>query len=210
MTVIVAARFESSSDVEAAKGTLRRAGFRDDEFQSFFVGPPGRHDLYPVGGDAHHDEGTKKSGRGAVLLASLGAACGLAIGGLIAFLMPDYWLPVLLAGTGIGAYAGALVGALRAARAGKARQASTEEPVEEAGGITLAVNAERPFGTAMALAALRRHGARNIVQTQGEWKNGGWQDFDPRVPLSRAGSKNATPLYQQWKSPSARCWPPFL
>jgi hypothetical protein len=188
MTVIIAARFESISDVEAAKGTLRRAGFRDDEFQSFFVGPPGRHDLYPVGGDAHHDEGTKKSGRGAILLASVGAACGLALGGVGAYLMPDYWLPALVAGAGIGAYVGALVGALGAARGGKGDQASREEPVEEPGGIRLAVNADRPFGVAMALAALKRHGAQSIVKTEGDWKDGGWQDFDPRVPLSRGSA----------------------
>ena len=189
MTVIVAARFETVGDVEAAKHTLQRAGFGDDEIQSFFVGPPGRHDLYPLGGDADHDEGTKKSGRGAILLASAGAACGLAIGAVIAYLVPAYWLPVLMASAGVGAYAGALVGALRAARAGNANRASAEEPVAEPGGMTLAVNADRPFGTAMAFAALKRHRARDIIQTQGAWENGEWQDFDPRVPLSRAAAR---------------------
>jgi hypothetical protein len=189
MTVIVAARFETIGDVEAAKHTLQRAGFGDDEIQSFFVGPPGRHDLHPLGGDADHDEGTKKSGRGAMLLASAGAACGLTIGAVIAYLVPAYWLPVVMASAGVGAYAGALVGALRAARAGDANRASAEEPVEEPGGMTLAVNADRPFGTAMALSALKRHGASDIIQTQGAWENGDWQDFDPRVPLSRVGAR---------------------
>ena len=189
MTVIVTARFETIGDVEAAQHTLQRAGFGDDEFHSFFVGPPGRHDLHPLGGDADHDEGTKRSGRGAILLASVGGACGLAIGAVIAYLVPGYWLPVLIASAGVGAYAGALVGALRAARAGNANRASAQEPVEEPGGMTLAVNADRPFGTAMALAAFKRHGARNIIQTQGAWENGVWQDFDPRIPLSRVAAR---------------------
>ena len=191
MTTIVAAKFETSTDVDAAKRALQSAGFRDDELQCFFVGPPGRHDLHPLGGDAHHDEGTKRSGRGAVFFASIGAVFGVAAAALVAMAMPHYWLPVLVVGAGIGAYAGALWGALRAARAGNPNQASPDEPVEDAGGITLAVNAERPFGTAMAVAALRRHGARDIVQTRGEWRNGGWQDFDPRVPLARHAAKRA-------------------
>jgi hypothetical protein len=189
MTIIVAAKFESASDVDAAKRTLQGAGFRDDELQSFFVGPPGRHDLYPLGGDAHHDEGTKKSGRGALFFAAIGAVCGVAAGALGVMAMPYYWLPILVVGAGIGAYAGSLWGALRAARGGKPNRASPDEPVEDPGGITLAVKAERPYGSAMAVAAFRRHGARDIVQTRGEWKNGGWQDFDPRVPLARRAAK---------------------
>jgi hypothetical protein len=189
MTIIVTAKFESTSDVEAAMRTLQGAGFRDDELQSFFVGPPGRHDLYPLGGDAHHDEGTKKSGRGALLSALIGAVCGVAAAALAAMAMPQHWLPILVVGVGIGAYAGSLWGALRAARGGKPNRASLDEPVEDPGGITLAVKADRAFGPAMAMAALRRHGARDIVQTRGEWKNGGWQDFDPRVPLARSAVK---------------------
>jgi len=186
MTSIVAGTFESSSDVDAAADTLRRAGFRDDELGSFFVGPPGRHDLYPLGGDAHHDEGTKKSGHGALLGISIGAGFGLAMGGVIVWLIPSYSLAALAAALGIGAYVGALMGALHAARGGRESQASRERPVERPGGMILAVHAARPFGATMALAALRRHGARDIVQTQGEWRDGAWQDFDPRVPPPRA------------------------
>ncbi len=36
MTVIVAGTFDSKSSVDAAITTLRRAGFREDEFNSFF------------------------------------------------------------------------------------------------------------------------------------------------------------------------------
>jgi hypothetical protein len=191
MTTIIAARFQKDVDAEETKQALRRAGFREDELQSFFVGPPGRHDLYPVGGDAHHDEGTKRSGSSAVVGGAVGGVCGLAAGAAVSTLMPAYWIPLLLAGLGIGAYVGALIGALRAARHGKAEKASLEEPVEEPGGITLAVNAERPFGVPMALAAMRRHGAHKVVKTEGEWKDGAWQDFDPRLPLAqkRAGRK---------------------
>ena len=182
MTVIVAGTFDSKSSVDAAITTLRRAGFREDEFNSFFVGPPGRHDLYGAGGDAHHDEGTRHSGPGALIGLAIGAGGGLAVGLVAALLSPVSTIAALLAGLGIGAYVGALVGALKAARAWKETRATKEQPVEGPGGVMLAVNAERPGHPAMAVATLRRHGAHDIVQTQGEWKDGAWRDFDPRVP----------------------------
>jgi len=191
MTTIVTGTFETNRSVDAAIGTLRRAGFDDDEFNSFFVGPPGRHDLYPAGGDAHHDEGTKRSGPGAVKGLAIGAAGGLAIGVLATLLIPGSALAALMAGIGIGAYVGALVGALKAARAGKEYRATKEQPVEKPGGVMLAVNAERPGGAVMAVAALRRHGAHDIMQTEGEWSEGAWQDFDPRVPPAKAERRAA-------------------
>jgi hypothetical protein len=189
MAVIVAARFETDSDVEAAKAALRGAGFGEQELHAFFVGPAGRHDLFPLGGDAQHDEGTKKSGRAAVVGGFIGACFGLAFAPLTNLVLPGYWLPALIAGPAVGAYVGSLVGALRAARGGRSRPASKEVPVEDSGGMTLAVNAGRPFGPAIAHAALKNNGGRSIVQTEGEWTKDGWQDFDPRIPLHRLGAK---------------------
>ena len=36
----------------------------------------------------------------------------------------------------------------------------------------------------VALRILQNTPARDVVRTHGEWRDGSWQDFDPRTPLA--------------------------
>ena len=62
---ILAARFDTDADAKRALAALQDAGFPPGDLAYFYVNPPGQHDLYPIGGDAHHDEGTSEAPAGA-------------------------------------------------------------------------------------------------------------------------------------------------
>ena len=57
MAKIIAGRFDTTVDADAAVEALRRDGFAREEIDSFYVAPPGQHGLYPLGGDADADAG---------------------------------------------------------------------------------------------------------------------------------------------------------
>jgi hypothetical protein len=161
MSRIVAGRFDRSIDADATLADLQRAGFRSGEYESFYVAPPGQHGSHPVGGDARSDAGSKKAGRGAVLVG-------------------------LLIGAALGAYIGSFAGTIFKLGGARRRESTPEHPVETAGGQMIAVNVDRKEMEPRAVEILRRHGARDLGRTQGEWRNGSWRDFDPRSPLGAA------------------------
>lgn len=53
---------------------------------------------------------------------------------------------------------------------------------EPAGGPMVAVCVDRPGSEAAAILILSRCGAREIERAQGEWRDGGWADYDPAGP----------------------------
>jgi predicted lipid-binding transport protein (Tim44 family) len=183
MSRIVAGRFDRSIDADATLAELQRAGFRSGEYESFYVPPPGQHGTLPLGGDAHSDAGSKKAGWGAVVGALIGAAVGLGMGVVIA---GDFGLVGLLLGAGLGAYIGAFAGGIFTLQDAGRSESTPEHPVESAGGRMIAVNVDRKEMEPRAVDILRRHGARDLGRTQGEWRNGSWRDFDPRSPLGAA------------------------
>ena len=71
MARIIAGRFETQPQADNALAALRAAGIPAADCSSFYMTPPGQHAQYPIGGDAHHDEGTKDAGKGA----GAGAVC---------------------------------------------------------------------------------------------------------------------------------------
>jgi hypothetical protein len=87
---------------------------------------------------------------------------------------------------GLGAYIGSFIGAMVKFRDGRRAEATAEHPVEPPAGRMIAVNVDRPQMEDRAIAALRRHAARELGRAEGEWRNGSWRDFDPRRPLSAA------------------------
>ena len=180
MSRIVAGRFDQMSAADAVLKALPDAGFQRSEFEFFFVTPPGQHATYPVGGDVHSDEGARHAGSGAMRGVLVGGAIGLAAG-IAGFMVFDQ-LIVILAGVGIGAYVGSLLGALSKTRAGRPGRATVEHPVERASGHMVAVLADRPGAEQRAAEILQRHGAKDIERTEGEWRDGDWKDFDPRTP----------------------------
>ena len=180
MSRIIAGRFDATVDADAALARLRTEGFRPDEIDSFYVSPPGQHDLTPVGGDAPHaSAGSRFAGVGAIVGAVLGGGVGMLIAWLLA---RDYGAVVILFGAGLGAYVGSFLGAMNKVRGGRRSEASIEHPVEPRGGRMIAVNVDRPGMDARALKVLRELGARDMGRADGTWRNG-WKDFDPRAPL---------------------------
>lgn len=183
MSRIIAGRFDRSVDADAALETLRREGFARSEYDSFYVPPPGQHATYPIGGDVHSDAGAKRAGFGAAIGAVVGAAVGLAAGSIAATEFGPY---VILLAAGLGAFVGSFVGALNKLRGGRPGEATKRNPVEPAGGRMIAVCVDRADTQSRAVAVLRRHGARDVGRTEGEWRDGSWRNFDPRVPLQPA------------------------
>jgi hypothetical protein len=179
MANIIAARFKTQSEADIAIEALRRAGFGAEDLTSFYLNPPGQHSEYPIGGDAHHDEGTKSAGKSAAAGATVGGVTGLALGtAAAAAAEPAFTAVAGLAGAGVGAYVGSLAGGLSGTRSGDPQQATLEEPVERPAGVLVAVRIDDNEGA--ALQALRAQGALEIERATGEWQSGSWIDFDPR------------------------------
>ncbi|MGE5491378.1 MAG: hypothetical protein ACM31P_08870 [Actinomycetota bacterium] len=51
-----------------------------------------------------------------------------------------------------------------------------------AGGPMVAVCVDRPGTEAAAILLLSRRGAWEIERAEGEWREGGWRDYDPHAP----------------------------
>lgn len=181
MAKIIAGRFETQSEADRAIEALKAAGFQSDEYTCFYLNPPGQHAQYPIGGDSHHDEGTKESGKSAAAAAAIGSVTGLALGTATGIALGEGGLTAAaaIAGAGIGGYVGALAGGLTGTHSGDPKKASLEEPVERAPGVIVAARVDRN-GEAQAVQALRAAGAMEIERATGEWQDGSWSDFDPR------------------------------
>lgn len=182
MTQIVAGWFATNEEAQDALTALRRAGFGEDEYSSFYIAPPGQHGDLPLNDEVHHDEGAKHSGEGAVKGAAVGGAVGLAAGVAAAVISGPLGPAAAIAGAGIGAYVGSLAGAVRETHDGDLDEATIEEPVERPAGAMVSVRADRSGSEAQAIATLRAQGALGIELAEGEWRDGRWEDFDPRVP----------------------------
>jgi len=183
MARIIAGRFDATSGADAALDDLKRDGFARNEVDSFYVSPPGAHDLTRVGGDVHASAGSRFAGRGALL----GALIGLIIGGLAgAVVSTSHGLPFGLLAALLGALIGAFAGTMTTVRGGRRGEATREHPVEPLGGRMIAVLVERAGTEPRAIEILRRHGARDVRRAEGRWADGSWRDFDPRAPLGAA------------------------
>lgn len=53
---------------------------------------------------------------------------------------------------------------------------------EPAGGPMVAVCVDRPGSEAAAILILSRCGAWEIERAEGQWRDGGWRDYDPHGP----------------------------
>lgn len=189
-STIVSGRFRSITSARATIESLREKGFADDEIASFYVAPPGQHGTHPIGGDAHADEGARPASDGAKVGALAGAAGGLALGAVAAVAAPIAAVAVAAATTGVGAYVGSLYGALGRMQHGEEAEATPESPVERPGGPVVAVRVDREGAAEQALAAFAAHDALDVSRGEGEWGDGGWTDFDPRVPHPRVAASD--------------------
>jgi hypothetical protein len=179
MATIIAGRFDTQVQADGALDALIRGNFGRENVTSFYLNPPGQHAQYPIGGDAHHDEGTKKSGPAAAAGATIGGVTGAALGTAAAALAePGFAAAGAIGGAGVGAYVGSLAGGLSGTEAGDPKQASVEEPVERNAGVMVAIRADDNEDE--AIQTLRAHGAEAIERASGTWSDGTWTDFDAR------------------------------
>ena len=194
MAKILAGRFDTHEQAETAVNALKDAGFGASDVTSFYVNPPGQHAQYPIGGDAHHDEGTKEAGPMAARTAALGGAAGLALGTAAGAAIggPGIIAGGAIAGAGVGGYVGALGGALKGSRAGDPSEATVEEPVEGPAGAMVAVCMRDARAEDQAVQVLRAQGAQDIERAEGEWREGAWADFDPRRPRQLVDDQQTT------------------
>jgi hypothetical protein len=190
MANIIAGRFDTQAQADNAIAALAAAGIPSADCTSFFLSPPGQHDLQPLGGDVPHSEGTKHAGKSATTAAALGGVAGLALGAATGAALgePGFTAAGAIAGTGIGGYVGSLAGGLTGSRGSDPDEATRQEPVERAAGIMVAVRVDD--GEEQALQVLRAQGAHDIERARGEWRDG-WQDFDAARPPELVDSSAA-------------------
>lgn len=181
MARIIAGRAETQVVADRAIAALTGAGIDRGDVTSFYLTSPGQHAEYPIGGDAHHDEGTKKSGKTAAAGATVGGVAGLALGTAVAAAAePGFTAVAAVAGAGVGAYVGSLAGGLSGARGGDPDRASVEEPVEREAGVMVAVRIDSDDSFDRVVSVLRNNGVADLERAEGEWRDGAWVDFDPR------------------------------
>jgi hypothetical protein len=177
---IIAGNFEDNSRATEAVKALVKGGVAPDQVCVFFLNPPGQHDAYPVGGDRGESPGSRQSDTGALKGAAVGGTAGLAAGAVAAASTAALGPIAVLAGLGVGAYTGALAGAL--SKTGRRPEKEAGEPATpppRRAGMVVAVNVSAKVPEKRATDALRQHGARDIERAQGTWTQGKWEDFDP-------------------------------
>jgi hypothetical protein len=183
MNKIIAGRFGEQARADQAMTALEVIGFHREQIATFFVNPPGQHDLRGTARDPEASAGAHHAGTGAAAGAATGTGVGVAVG-LVT-------LPVLgpgaaVAGAAIGAYVGSLAGALeemhnpeRAAGESAYSARSRDESVPRKSGMLVAVGATSSSEEASAITVLRAQGAADIEHAQGSITQSEWGDFDP-------------------------------
>jgi hypothetical protein len=180
MARIIAGKFDTQREADAALAALSAAGLQTGEYGTFYLGPAGQHDLQPGGGDTpHHSEGTKHAGKTAATGSAIGGVTGLALGTVAAAASePGFTAVAAVAGAAVGAYAGSLAGGLAGSRQDDPQQTSRQEPSTPRAGIMVAICVDREGTESRAIDTLRAQGAREIQRAEGQWQNGAWSDFD--------------------------------
>src|SRR3546814_250191 len=187
MSLIVAARFQTFEQAESAARNLHAAGFRDEDMHTFYVNIAGEHARYPMGGDRRADPDSRGASVGALVgAAALGILFAL-VCAVVAWQIDPSAIAVTAAG-GVGAYIGALAGALWVTGQGRRLSHGTWahdiHPEVRQAGVLLALHIQ-PDQEARAVAILREAGGMDVERANGRWANGNWQDFDPLTPPQR-------------------------
>jgi len=196
MSLIIAARYPTFDDANAAAQRLMQAGVHEDALHVFYVNPPGSHGRFPVGGDQAADPNTRPAPKRAVGTAAFLGAIGAVIGGVIVWLFSSSLIP-MLAGAGLGAYIGSLAGAMGGMD--RRRRNVQDVPLSRApnegrpAGVLLAVNSDGERAEEIA-RILKETGGEQVERATGRWRDGKWEDFDPlKTPVPEPSVESATP-----------------
>lgn len=186
MTTIITGNFQQQDEARQALSDLAGAGFAADQTTTFFVNPPGQHDLYAVGGDQDESPGTEDAAGGSASGAAIGGAVGVAVG---LATLPALGPGAIVAAAGAGAYTGSLYGALGSTDDKKnpetqaARKELRHSKPPRKSGMLVAVSAPASAQQDTAIRILRAHHATDIERTEGTIVAGDWTDFNPLTPL---------------------------
>lgn len=185
MSHIIAGRFESMAGAEAAVNALGAASFPAEHMSCFYVGPPGQHARFAIGGDHNVSRGAEEGSMGAMTGTAAGGAVGAAIGsvgGPLGF----------LTGGLVGAHIGNLIGALRSMHENEEdRDPST---VLRHSGFMVAVCADDERREQVAMDVLKQCGAAELETGEGHIVQGDWQDFDPAEAPHRIDPDQDAPM----------------
>lgn len=184
MTHIIAGRLQLQDQVQHAIAQLIDAGFSEDQISSFYVNPPGQHDLYPIGGDRDKSPGAQESREGMVRGAATGGVIGAVVG--VAGIPLGGPLGPAVGGL-VGAHIGSLVGSLSEMKdkgesessAEADTQASDNTDPQRKSGMLVAVGITEPDKEDKAIAVLQAAGADQIERADGTIADGNWEDFNP-------------------------------
>lgn len=199
MSHIIAGRFKEQDQVNRAIDAMVEAGFPQEGISSFYLNPPGQHNLYSIGGDRDDSPGAHETSGGVVT----GAATGGAVGAGVGLIGAPVFGPVGPAvGALVGAHVGGLIGSLSQMKekgeheeitpADTHSDASDNTRHQRKSGLMLAVSADGDQAQQSAVSLLRQLGADDIEQAQGTIINGDWQDFDPLEPPHLLGRADTT------------------
>lgn len=174
MATIIAARFDTWEKAEdAVQALINLDSLGRDNVCTFYVGPPGQHAALPLGGDHDKDQNATEAHTESMKAGAVGAG----IGGFAA--LPGGPLAAA-AGAAVGAYAGSLVGALSGMNESSPED-QPEQMVRQAG-VMVAAKMDDTAHENSVIRTLHQHGATEIEQTVGQWRDGTWADFDPASP----------------------------
>jgi hypothetical protein len=176
MSTIVAAHFQLQEQVEQARARLLEAGFHENLISSFFITPPGQHDLTPIGGDRDESPGAKETPQalteGVAAGGVVGAALGAATAGVTGPVGP-------IVGALVGAHVGSLLSFSKMKEAGQAEGGGPAEDAPRKGGMLLAAVISGPEQQQRAVQLLREQGGEQLECAEGRIVEGNWIDFNP-------------------------------
>ena len=177
MSLIVAARFDSFPEAEAAGRMLFQKGFKEEDVSIFFVNPAGQHARHAVGGDQAASEGAKDAHKGAMIGAATIAVLGAVLGAAV-WMVSGIPLWALIIFVAVGAYIGSLGGAMVATKQNSKRPARPGQDIGmRRAGVLTSVRVV-PDTETLASQILLQAGGKDIERAGGQWKNGDWVDFD--------------------------------
>jgi hypothetical protein len=177
MAQIIAGFVQQQDQVAKLMLALQGANFDEKHISSFYVNPPGQHDVLPQGGDRFDSPGTKEVLTGVAIGASGGSLLGAALG-VIAIPIGGPFAPVLGAAT--GAHIGSLIGSVSEMKDQGAIEAGGENALmQRKTGMMVAVSVEDAREEVDAIHIFNSFGAIDIETSVGKIVDGDWCDFDP-------------------------------
>ncbi len=198
MSHIIAGRFKEQDQVTRAIEAIVDAGFAREGVCSFYLNPPGQHNLYSIGGDRDDSPGAHETTAGV----ATGAATGGAVGAGVGMIGAPVFGPVGPAvGALVGAHVGGLIGSLSQMKEkGEHEETSADDAHvdvsdntlhQRKSGLMMAVCADGAQAQESAVALFQQLGAEDIEEAEGTIINSDWQDFDPLQPPRLLGRKSA-------------------